>query len=405
MVPRLLHPFGKPAHDEYRNLVKTEGVRMWDDQGNEYIDGLASLWLCHVGHGRQEIIDAVSEQLATMVYNAFPPWTNPVTEQLAARIADLSPMPDSRVYMCCSGSEAIDSAFKIARNVAQLKGEPDRQIILRRGRGYHGVNFGGTSAQGIAPNRENWGDLLPHVYEIDPDDIESAARMFAENGPRVAAVVCEPVQGAGGVWPPGEGYLERLRELCDRNGALLILDEVITGFGRTGSWFAAQTYGVTPDLITFAKGVSSGYQPLGGVIVSRDVCAVLEADPDYVFRHGHTYSGHPAAAAAGLANIDIIEREGLVERATHIGERISAGLHALAGDGEIASVRGVGAIWAAQLNTTDPAHTVAVRDTMLDLGVVARPIGDSIAFCPPLVIDDDDTDKLVDVLGEALRRV
>ena len=295
MTPALLPPFGKPGSPGYRNLVKSEGVRLWDDQGNEYIDGLGSLWLCQVGYGREEIVQAVTDQLSTMVYNHFPPWGYDIAEQAAARIVGVSPLDDGRVYLCCSGSEAIDSAFKIARATAQLKGEPDRQIILRRGRGYHGVNVGGTSIQGIAPNREGWGDLMPHVMEIDPDNIESAASIFAEHGPNIAAVVTEPVQGAGGVFPPTEGYLEHLRDMCTRNGSLLVLDEVITGFGRTGSWFAAQTYGVTPDLITFAKGVTSGYQPLGGVIVSRGVCDVLEADPDFMLRHGHTYSAHPAA--------------------------------------------------------------------------------------------------------------
>lgn len=404
MTPKLLHPFGKPAETSYRQLVRAEGVRIWDDQGNEYIDGLGSLWYCQVGYGRTEIIDAIEQQLRTMsVYNAFPPWGNPVAEQLAERIVDLSPLDDGRVFLCCSGSESIDTAFKIARVTAQLKGEADRQIMVRRGRGYHGVNVGGTSMQGIAPNREGFGDLLPHIVEIDPDDIESAASVFAEHGERIAGVLSEPVQGAGGVFPPTEGYLEHLRELCDRYGALLIHDEVITGFGRTGSWFASQTYDVTPDLMTFAKGVTSGYQPLGGVVVSRAVCDVLEADPDFLLRHGFTYSAHPAAAVAALANIDIIEKDQLVERANHVGDRLSAGLRALAGDGELLSVRGVGAVWAAQLANPDPLFSVAVRDRMLDLGVVARPIADAIAFCPPLVIEDVDIDRCVDALADAIR--
>lgn len=402
MSPKLLHPFGKPGTPGHRNLVRSEGVRIYDDQGNEYIDGLGSLWLNQVGYGRVEIIKAVTEQLGTLVYNHFPPWGYDVAEELAARIVGLSPMPDGRVYLCTSGSESIDSAFKIARATAQLKGEPDRQIIVRRGRGYHGVNVGGTSIQGIAPNREGWGDLMPHVMEIDPENIESAASVFAEHGPNIAAVVSEPVQGAGGVFPPTEGYLQQLRDLCTRNGSLLVLDEVITGFGRTGQWFASQTYDVVPDLITFAKGVSSGYQPLGGVIVGRNVCDVLEADPDYILRHGHTYSAHAASCAAGLANLAIIESEGLVDRANHIGERLSAGLNALAADGTIRGARGVGAIWAAHLNNDDLETTIAVRDRMLDLGVVARPIGDSIAFCPPLVMNDADVDTMVDVLSQAV---
>lgn len=404
MIPKLLHPYAKPAKDSeaFRHVVRSEGVRLWDDKGNEYIDALGSLWYCQVGHGRSEIVDAVAKQMTDMLYNCFDPWANGAAEAAAARIASVSPHPDGRVFLACSGSEAVDSAFKIARLLPQLRGDTERQILLRRTRGYHGVAGAGTSLQGIAPNREGWGDLVPHIIEIDPDDIESAARAFAEHGDKIAGVITEPVQGAGGVFPPPDDYLRRLREMCTQHGSLLIFDEVICGFGRTGEWFAAQTYGVTPDLMTFAKGVTSGYQPMGGVIISRAVCDELEGDPDFLFRHGFTYSGHPAAAAAAVANIDIIENEGLVARAQMIGERFSKGLQALTGDGNISGYRGVGALWAAKLaEGTDYQQTVAIRDTMLDNGVVCRPIGDSLAFCPPLVIDDADIDTVLDVLADA----
>ncbi|MEZ5165239.1 MAG: aspartate aminotransferase family protein, partial [Acidimicrobiales bacterium] len=318
-------------------------------------------------------------------------------EDLAERIRSLSPLTDGRVFLCCSGSESVDTALKIARAVARIASSDDRQIIVRRDRGYHGVNFGGTTAQGLQPNREGWGDLVPHFEQADGDDIESAARLFADHGDRIAAVICEPIQGAGGVHPPTDGYLEGLRRLCDDHGALLIFDEVISGFGRTGQWFASQTYGVTPDLITFAKGVSSGYQPVGGVLCSRKVCDVLESDPEYVFRHGYTYSGHPAACAAALANIDIIEREGLVARARHVGERFSAGLGALVADGVLESYRGVGGVWAGRLPGN--ADSIPVRDAMVADGVIVRGIVDSIAFCPPLIIDDADIDRCLDVLA------
>ncbi len=403
-TPALLHPFSKPASNSYHRLVRAEGVRVWDDKGNEYIDALGSLWYCQVGYGRREIIDAISKQLEQMsVYNTFAPWANGPAETVAERISTLSPLDGSRVFLCCSGSESVDSAIKLARLVHQLRGDHDRQIIVRRTRGYHGVNMGGTSVQGIAGNRENWGDLLPHVVEIDPDDIESAARLFAESGDRIAAVISEPMQGAGGVHTPVDGYLERLRELCTANGALLMFDEVISGFGRTGSWFASQTYGVTPDLITFAKGVTSGYQPMGGVIISRGVCDVLESDPNFLMRHGYTYSGHPAAAAAALANIDIIENEGLVERANHVGERLSAGLDSMVGDGILKEVRGVGAVWAGELpETYSDARALEVRDHMTSNGVICRAAGNSMVFCPPLVIDDADIDCCIDTLAQAL---
>lgn len=405
MKPKLLHPYSKPAkeREKFRELVRGDGVRLWDTDGNEYIDGMGSLWLCQVGHGRKEIAKAVEEQLSTIAYNVFDPWSHHAPEALAERISDLSPLEGSRVFLCCSGSEAVDSAFKLTRQIAQIKGETDRQIILRRTRGYHGIAGAGTSLQGIQANREGWGDLMPHIIEIDPDDIESAARVFAEHGERIAGVITEPVQGAGGVWPPTEDYLRRLRELCDKAGSLLVFDEVICGFGRTGEWFAAQTYGVKPDLMTFAKGVTSGYQPLGGVIVSREICDILEADPNFYFRHGFTYSGHPACAVAGLVNLDIIEREGLVQRAKEIGEHYSAGLAAMVSDGTLSGYRGVGALWSAQLpEGTTPEQTIAYRDQMLDAGVIFRPIGDSLAFCPPLIIDDADLDTCLDVLASGL---
>jgi putrescine---pyruvate transaminase len=398
-TPALLHCFAPPARETFTEIVRADGSRLWDASGKSYIDAIASLWYCQVGHGRTEIIDAIGEQMRTLsTYNVFAPWTNRPAEAAADRIRSLSPHPDGRVFLCCSGSESVDTALKIARVVARLSGSAERQMIIRRERGYHGVNFGGTTAQGIPANREGWGDLVPHFEQMDGDDIESAARLFADHGDRIAAVICEPLQGAGGVHPPTDGYLEGLRTLCDDNDALLIFDEVITGFGRTGEWFASQTYGVTPDLITFAKGVTSGYLPMGGVICSRRVCEVLEADPAYVFMHGYTYSGHPASTAAALANIDIIEREGLVARATVIGDRFQAGLRALRADGVIESYRGHGAMWAARLR--DDADAVPVRDAMVAKGVIVRGIVDSIAFCPPLVIDDADIDTCLDVLAD-----
>ncbi|MDG2028035.1 MAG: aminotransferase class III-fold pyridoxal phosphate-dependent enzyme [Acidimicrobiales bacterium] len=405
-TPALLHSFGPPAKESYRKLVRADGVRVYDDAGKAYIDAMASLWYCQVGHGRHEIVDAVSAQMSELAtYNTFDPWTNGPAEETADRIRSLSPFPDGRVFLCCSGSESVDTALKIGRLVARLRdgggaGE-DRQIIVRRDRGYHGVNFGGTTAQGLPLNRDGWGDLVPHFQEMDGDDIESAARIFAEHGEKVAAVICEPLQGAGGVFPPSDGYLEGLRKLCDDHGALLIFDEVITGFGRTGEWFASQTYNVTPDLITFAKGVTSGYQPLGGVICSRRVCDVLEADPAFLFRHGYTYSGHPAACAAALANIDIIENEGLVARTNHIGDRIATGLDALVADGILSGYRGIAGVWAATL--PEGTDAIAVRDTMLDDGVIVRGVADWIAMCPPLVIDDADIDQVIDSLADAAR--
>ena len=401
MTNALLHPFSPPAkpEGEYLDIVRGEGSLVFDSGGRSYVDGIANLWLCQVGHGRTEIIDAVTAQMHQIeAYNTFAPFTSGPAAQVAEMIVERSPHPDGRVFLGCSGSEAVDTALKLARLVQQRRGHEGRQVIIRRTNGYHGTNFGGTSAQGISLNREGWGDLVPHFIEVPHDDLEAAATVFADHGERIAAVLTEPVQGAGGVYPPVDGYLEGLRRLCDDHGALLIFDEVICGFGRTGSWFGAQTFGVTPDLMTFAKGVTSGYQPLSGVIVSQSVCDELE-EPGFLLRTGYTYSGHQASCAAGIANIELMEAEGLVERVDHIGERLRAGLTALEGDGLIESWRGMGAIYAAELGR----DAVSARDKMLEAGVILRPMGTCLAICPPLVITDDEIGRIIDAMADGLR--
>jgi adenosylmethionine-8-amino-7-oxononanoate aminotransferase len=401
MTNALLHPFSPPVKPEadYLEIVRGEGSLVFDVDGKGYVDGIANLWLCQVGHGRTEIIDAVTEQMHRIeAYNTFAPFTNGPAAEVAEMIVERSPHPDGRVFLGCSGSEAVDTALKLARLVQQRRGQEGRQVMIRRTNGYHGTNFGGTSAQGIALNREGWGDLVPHFIEVPHDDLEAAATVFAEHGEHIAAVLTEPVQGAGGVHPPVDGYLEGLRRLCDDNGALLIFDEVICGFGRTGSWFGAQTFGVTPDLMTFAKGVTSGYQPLSGVTVSLSVCSELE-EPGFLLRTGYTYSGHQASCAAGIANIELMEAEGLVDRVDSIGERLRAGLTALEGDGLLESWRGMGAIYAAELGR----DAVSARDKMLEAGVIVRPMGTCLAICPPLVITDDEIGRIIDAMADALR--
>ena len=401
MPSAFLHPFAPPALERYINLVRGKGCTLWDDAGNSYLDAMASLWYCQVGHGRDEIIDAVTGQMRRLeAYNTFAPFTNDAAEEVSAMIAERSPLPDGRVFLCCSGSEAVDTALKIARQWHRLRGDVGRQAVITRTNGYHGTNFGGTAAQGIAPNREGWGDLVPHFVEVPHDDLEAAAVAMSAEDERLAAVISEPLQGAGGVWPPPEGYLEGLRRLCDTHGALLILDEVICGFGRTGEWFGAQHYGVTPDIMTFAKGITSGYQPLAGVILSRRVCDTFEAQAEgFLLRTGYTYSGHPTACAAGVANLKLMDAEGLPGRAAHIGERISAGLRALADDGLVDGYRGTGAVWAAELGR----DAAGVRAKILEAGVIVRPIGTALAMCPPLIISDAEIDRIIDTMAQALR--
>jgi putrescine---pyruvate transaminase len=401
MPGAFLHPFAKPTREHFTSIARGEGAVLWDTDGNEYIDSMASLWYCAVGHGRREIADAVGAQVGTLAaYSCFEPFTNPPAEALTERLCDLTPIHDARVFLCGSGSEAIDTSMKLARLAHVMAGRPERTLIISRSRGYHGTNYGGTSAQGIPPNREGYGPLVPEVVQVAGDDIEALSVLMTERSHEVAAVITEPVQGAGGVFPPTDGYLADLRRLCDQHGAYLIFDEVITGFGRLGQWFGAHHFGVVPDLTTFAKAVTSGYQPLGGVFVGGSVREPIESDPSFMLRHGYTYSGHAAGCAAALVNLDIIEREGLFGEARRIGDRLGAGLDALAADGAIDHARGEVAVWAAALRPDQDA--MAIRDRMLDLGVITRAIGaDTLAFCPPLVTTDAQVDRIVDTLATA----
>ena len=402
MSSSFLHSFAKPSSDAFINIVRGDMALLWDDKGNEYIDGIGSLWYCQIGHGRTEMADAVAAQISTLeTYSTFDPFTNPLAEEVAEVIASLSPIANSRVFLCGSGSESIDSAMKIARTSQIQSGHPERSVIISRNRGYHGTNYGGTSAQGLPLNKVGYGTLLEGVLQVEADDIEAMSVAFQQNKGNVAAVIAEPVQGAGGVWPATREYLEALRRLCDDNGAYLIFDEVITGFGRLGEWFGATYYGVTPDMITFAKGVTSGYQPLGGVITGPAINAALTADPTFFLRHGYTYSGHATVCAAALKNIEIMKREQLVQRAQHVGQRIEAGLAALSLDGTLTGYRGAGAIWAGKL--PDTLDATVVRDAMITKGVIARSIPGVIAFCPPLVITDAQVDTMLDVFASVVQ--
>ena len=404
MPSAFLHPFAKPSREQFIRIVRGEGAVLWDSEGRELIDGMASLWYCAIGHGRAEMADAIASQVRTLeAYSCFDPFTNGPAEELAAELHAIAPMDDARVFFTGSGSESIDTAMKLARIAHVLAGRPERKLIISRVRGYHGTAYGGTSAQGIAPNRENFGPFVDEVVQVPADDVEALASLMAQRSSEIAAVILEPVQGAGGIHPPADGYLESVRRLCDQHGAFLVFDEVITGFGRLGSWFAAHHYGVRPDLVTFAKAVTSGYVPLGGVFVGPAVREPLESDPAYFLRTGFTYSGHATACAAALTNLAIIRREGLVERATHMGGRLADGIRSLASDGVIDHARGRGAMWAAGLRPDQDA--MAIRDRMYaEGGVICRALNaDSLLFCPPLVTTDAQVDRIVDAIAAATR--
>lgn len=400
--PAFLHPFAKPAAENFITIVRGEGARVFDRGGNSYIDALASLWYCNVGHGRREIADAVTAQMAELAcFHTFDRFTNQPAEDLAELLASMAPMPDARVFFTNSGSEAVDSAIKLVRLAHARAGHPERTIVVGRQQAYHGVTYGGVSMQGLPLNKEGFGPLLGDTRHVAHDDLDELREVLEQEGDRVAAVMAEPVIGAGGVIPPQLGYLEGVRKLCDEYGVFLVLDEVICGFGRLGTAWGAQRYDVVPDAVTFAKAVTSGYLPLGGVLVGGAIREPLEGDADFILRHGHTYSGHPTACAAALANIELLTRENLYARADVIADRLGGGLEGLVANGTLKEARGVGGIWAAVL----PQHAVLaeVRDRMLADGVIARPLGtDTVAFCPPLVISDDDMDRCVESLARSI---
>jgi putrescine aminotransferase len=408
-VPQVFHPFAAPTKpaEHYLDVVRAEGCRLWDDEGRSYLDGTASLWYCAVGHGRQEIVEAVNEQMRVLAaYHTFGRFTNPPAQRLADMLMELEPIAGARVLFVNGGSEAVDSALKLARAGQRARGEGGRTIFLSRHNAYHGVMFGGTSVGGLPANRSPWGPLLPDTYQVPHSSLKAMRDAVAYHGPeRIAAIIAEPVIGAGGVIPPVDGYLEGLRDLCDESGALLIFDEVITGFGRLGSWFASHHFGVQPDLMTFAKAVTSGYLPLGGVVVGPRLREWLEADEEYLFMHGNTYSGHPSCCAAGIANLEILKREELPERAGAAGRRLRAGLDQLRGQEGVSEVRGEGLMQAVVLEPALSAATVV--EAMLARGVITRaaPYPNAIAYSPPLIVSDDEVDELVDATREALGEV
>ncbi|HEX5823921.1 MAG TPA: aminotransferase class III-fold pyridoxal phosphate-dependent enzyme, partial [Candidatus Limnocylindrales bacterium] len=295
-----------------------DGVWIEDTAGNRYLDATAALWYCNVGYGRREIAEAVAEQLVRLpAYSSFGAYTSEPSVALAERLADLAPIPNAVVFLGSGGSDAVDTAAKLARRYWDVVGRPEKRIIVSREFGYHGMHGWGTSLVGIGPMKTGYGgNFIDEVINVGAMDVETLGALFSERAGEIAAFIGEPVIGAGGVYPPEDHYWPEVSRLCHDNEILLIADEVITGFGRTGAMWATTRYGIEPDMITFAKGVSSGYVPLGGVLVGERVRAPFWDDdvPGAVFRHGYTYSGHAGAAAAAMANLDIIEREGLVAR-------------------------------------------------------------------------------------------
>jgi adenosylmethionine-8-amino-7-oxononanoate aminotransferase len=412
-VTRFWHPFADMAAVRASGelpIVRGEGYHIWDANGRRYLDATASLWYSMIGHGRAEIADAVSAQMRELeAYSTFQDLSNPLVDALVERVASLAPVPGSTVFLTSGGSDSIDTAMKISRRFWQLRGQPGRTILIRRSSAYHGMHTGGTSMAGIAANLAGYGGLLPGVIEVPWDDASALHEAIeAAGADRVAAFFCEPVIGAGGVFAPPPGYLEKARQVCHDAEVLFIADEVITGFGRTGAWFASERWALEPDLITCAKGITSGYLPLGAVIAAPSVWQPFWAEGAGMFRHGYTYTGHASVAAAALANLDIIEREGLIARGAALEDEIATALAPLARHPLVTEVRaGCGAMAAVQIDPAvlalDDGFLARVVPACRRAGIMTRTLATgAIHVSPPLILDAEGLRELADGIGAAL---
>jgi putrescine aminotransferase len=386
-------------------IVRGEASTVWDEGGNALIDVSGALWYCNVGYGRAELAEAAATQMRELAsYKTYDGFTSPQTEALAARVAEVVPLDGAKVFFTSGGGESIDTAAKLARAYWAAVGKPDKHAVVSRQFAYHGSNAYGTSLGGMAALTDVYGRLVPDVDQVPWDDAEALAETIDRAGAdNMAAFFAEPIIGAGGVLIPPDGYLERVQEICREREVLLVLDEVITGFGRTGEWFATGRFGLSPDLITVAKGITSGYIPLGGVIASARVAEPFWAEGTAnVFRHGFTYSGHATACAVGLANIEVIEREGLVQRVRELEPVLADALRPLADHPAVAEVRtGVGLLAAVEL--ADASKLQAVIDAAYERGVLVRGIrGVALQVSPPFVITEDEIETAASVFGEAL---
>ena len=431
----LVHSLHHPEdHAKPHIWVEGHGVMLTDADGREYIDGLACLWNVYVGHGRRELAETAAEQMTKLAFaNSFVGASNTPAIQLAQRLTELAYPNLVATFFASGGGEANESAFKTARFYWKAKGRPEKVKIVSRKYGYHGVTMAAMSATDIPPYEKMFGPLMPNFihtatpypYRFEgakPGETvgQAAARMLEETiqreGPEtVAAFIAEPVQGAGGVIVPPDDYFPRVREICTKHEVLLIADEVITGFGRTGDWFALKRWGVQPDIMAFAKGITSGYLPLGGIMISQPILDAMLAVP-YSDRwmHAYTYSGHPTCCAVGLRNLEIIEKEGLVENAAKMGARLLAGMQSLMDLQAVGDVRGLGLMVGVELvadratkASFDPAKRVMhkVKAELEARGILTRHVRDVLNFAPPLVITAAEVDRLVEGTRGAISAV
>ena len=411
-----------------RLLSKASGMHFWTPEGREVLDGIAGLWCVNAGHARPKIVEAIRAQALELDF--APPFNmaHPKAFELAERLVQLTPAGLNKVFYTNSGSESVETALKMAIAYHRARGEGSRTRLIGRERGYHGVNFGGISVGGMVANRKMFGSMLTGVDHIrhthDParnafsigqpqhgaelaDDLERLVALH--DASTIAAVIVEPVAGSTGVLLPPKGYLERLRAICDKHGILLIFDEVITGFGRTGAPFAAQRFSVTPDLMTVAKGLTNGCVPMGAVFAKQHIHDVFMNGPEHLieFFHGYTYSGHPLACAAALGTLDTYAEEGLLTRASEMEAYFADALHSLKGLPHVIDIRNIGLVGGIELAPIDGAPGKRAFDIFLECwerGVLIRTTGDTVALSPPLIIAKTHVDQIVGTLADALKR-
>jgi beta-alanine--pyruvate transaminase len=412
-----------------RLLASAEGMHYTTVDGRKVLDGSAGLWCVNAGHGRRQIAAAVERQLMTLDYAPSFQIGHPIAFDFAEKLAAIAPDGLDRIFFANSGSEAVDTALKIALAYHRAAGQPTRTRLIGRERGYHGVGFGGMSVGGMVNNRRAFATHLPgvdhirHTHDLArnafskgqpahgaelADDVE---RLVALHGAdTIAAVIVEPVAGSTGVLIPPQGYLQRLRTLCDKHGILLIFDEVITGFGRLGTPFAANYFGVTPDLMTTAKGITNGTIPMGAVFANRKIHDALMTGPESQIElfHGYTYSAHPVACAAGLATLEIYRQEGLLTRGAALADHWQDAMHSLRALPNVIDIRTIGLVAGVELAPRPEAAGARAYEVMVDCfnrGLVLRVSGDALALSPPLIVEPEQIDSMVAILGDALKRV
>ena len=412
-----------------RLLAKAAGMHFWTPEGRQVLDGSAGLWCVNAGHARPKIVQAIAQQAGELDY--APPFQmgHPKAFELAEQVVKLTPTGLNKVFFTNSGSESVETALKMAIAYHRVRGEGARTRLIGRERGYHGVNFGGISVGGIVANRKMFGTLLAgvdhmrHTHDLArnafsvgqpehgaefADDLERLVALH--DASTIAAVIVEPVAGSTGVLIPPKGYLQRLREICDKHGILLIFDEVITGFGRTGTPFGAKTFGVTPDIMTVAKGITNGCVPMGAVICKQHIHDAFMNGPEHLieFFHGYTYSAHPLACAAGLATLEVYAEEGLLTRAREMEAAFAQALHSLKGLPHVIDIRNVGLVGGIELAPREGEPGKRGFEVFVDCwenGVLVRFTGDIIALSPPLIIEKSHIEQMVGAIAAAIRRV